>query len=298
MKSFLGLMGVAAVVGSFGCGTTINVMGDDGDGSGGAGGSTVVVGPGPGPSTSTGVIPNPPECPAYAPNMYDSCDFLAVDCTYTEERGCTVSYTCVPFEDCPGGDVGVSGTGGYYDGGYGGYGDCYQYAQWYAESASCQPAAVDCYNAVAGDTCAMPGDYCSGGYDECGGLEKWCGEDHTWEVNEWYDECCYDDCCYDECCYDEGYYCPEVVPQYGEYCDPCYNSDYCSYEVEDPYCGAVYADAYCNAATYTWEVYTEGCVGTGGSGGGWEGTGGGWEGEGGGWNVATAAVGQGGWLPD
>ncbi len=264
MKSFLGLVGVAVVIGSIGCGTTVNVIGGDdgsgGQGEGGAGSGEGAQGPGPS-STSSGPQPPPPNpegCPASSPEYYGECPTSDLACAYLEEAGCTVSYTCVYTQDCYEG-TSVSGTGGY-DGGYGGYGDCYAYNYWQPTTASCAPSEVECGAAQNGDVCALPGEYCSGG-GECSYEDKWCGEDHRWVVSSYDDDCCYDDCCYDDC-YCEPYYCPEYLPQPGEYCDPCYDSDSCSYEIPDEYCGYVYASATCNPSTYTWDVYTEGCTGT------------------------------------
>ncbi len=269
MRSFLGLVALV-MVGSVGCGTTVYVGNDD-DGAGGQGeGGNGEGAQGPTTSsTSTGTIPpvNPPDCPAGAPDFYGECALEDLVCGYLEEAGCTVSYTCVVTEECYEGTT-VSGTGGYDggdDGGYGGYGGCYRTSYWVPTEATCAPAAVDCMDAVEGDVCALPGEYCGGEAGECEYEDKSCGTDHRWVVSSYYDECCGDDCCYDECCDGEcecsPYYCPEQAPQQGEYCDPCWDSESCSYPFETE-CGTLYTYARCNPDIYSWELSGEDCTGT------------------------------------
>jgi hypothetical protein len=260
MRSFSMLLGVMAMV-SFGCGTTVTYLGGDDDdgeggggvgGAGGTGGSTSIVGPGPATgtvtSTGTGPVPptNPPECPLTPPVGYIPCDQEDLQCGYLENEGCIVDYLCVVEDGCYG------GTGGY-DGGYGGYGGCDPYSYWVPTDATCSPSAVPCASAQQGDVCALPGDWCEGDYTECGYTDKYCGEDHRWDVEEWDDECCYDECCYGECECDP-YYCPPELPIPGDFCDPCFDSEYCSYEIPNDCGGSTYAYASCNWETYSWDV--------------------------------------------
>jgi hypothetical protein len=267
MKTVLGL-GAVVLASSLGCGTTVYVGSDDDDGSGGTGsgtgGSSSQYIDGPGPTTtvgttSTGVIENPPGCPGAAPSPWGECPTDQLSCTYAEEQGCTVAYTCFLVEECYEGSTGT-GTGGWDDGG------CYPYSYWQPMEASCSPAAVDCASAQAGDVCALPGDGCEGNYGECSYEYKYCGEDHLWYIETYYDECCYDDCCYDDC-YCEPYYCPETLPEAGQFCDACYDAEYCSYTVETE-CGLVEVVAGCDPYEYTWWTSGEGCGGGGGAGGG------------------------------
>jgi len=274
MRSLTSLVGVLVTVASVGCGGTVNIGdGDDassGEGGSGGGGPIGFGGNGPGPvgptSSSTGtVLPtNPANCPAVSPTLYDeSCPQDGLACSYLEEAGCTVSYACTWAEDCYGGGYGGSDYGdddGGTSGGYSSGSGCYEYTYWSVTNASCNPAAVDCNSAVAGDVCATPGEYCSGDSYECSYEDKYCGDDHRWNVDTWEDECCYDECCYGQCeC--QPYSCPSELPSAGDYCDPCWDSEYCSYEIQSE-CGIVPAYAECDPDQYAWRVEVDTCDGT------------------------------------
>jgi hypothetical protein len=270
MTSWMGLI----AVGVLGCGSVVTVF----EGGGGQGGDTPVP-------------PNPPQCPATAPQSYDTCGQPDASCTYTEEAGCSVTYVCVVEQNCydgggvgggwdgTGGDAGSYGTtsgggfgaggygsGGYYDddGGYGAYGG-YGYGGYgyggYAgggceEYAVWIPTSASCPNAVDCEV-ASDGDICAlpGDYcglgDECSYTDKWCGDDHRWTVSYWEDDCCFDEC------YCDPYYCPSTPPATGDYCDPCYDAEGCFYETASP-CGPLTTHASCGP-DYSWAVEQEAC---------------------------------------
>lgn len=114
---------------------------------------------------------------------------------------------------------------------------------WRIHDSAC---AGSCPGGSQGDACLEVGDFC--GFGEGCSYEEWeCLADHTWNV-VYYDEG--GDCCYGECeCYP---YCPDVAPEEGAYCDPCWDGPFCTFGVTTA-CGEQSVSMECGA-DFTWHV--------------------------------------------
>lgn len=139
-----------------------------------------------------------------------TCSDEGLTCTY-EAAGCDLVYAC--------------------DG-----------QSWGTPTSACD---TPCMGGSPDSACVQVGETC--GFGEGCYYEEWnCQADHTWDV--WYDDGGVD-CCYGECeC--NPYYCPDVLPEEGAYCDPCWEGAYCEYRVFTA-CGDQAIALSC-APDYTW----------------------------------------------
>lgn len=114
--------------------------------------------------------------------------------------------------------------------------------EWSSPESSC---TEECGAGTYGSPCLELDDSCTLG-SECGGSYWYCTAEHTWSESIYDDPCCYEEC---QC---DPYYCPPSPPAEGDYCDPCYDSYDCGYELFTT-CGPKLISASCGD-DYAWHV--------------------------------------------
>jgi hypothetical protein len=232
-------LGAVATLTTAACGSSVTF--DEGEGGSGSIGNG---GTGSTPDCSIKSSCNPPACPIAPPLAWDTCPVEGLECFY-QDGACEIGFVCEGMQSC------WDGAGNAGPGSSGSGGDCEILLQWQHGDATCTQPPVACSEAQDGDPCAFVGESCGEGYD-CGWTDKYCQEDHTWSVSEYFDDC--------SC---EPYYCPPTLPESGQLCDPCYDSSYCEYVVDSP-CGPLIHFAGCDELDWTWYGEGEECLGGGG----------------------------------
>jgi hypothetical protein len=132
---------------------------------------------------------NDPACPETTPRAGSDCDTAAKSCTY-QDGPCELTFACNSDH------------------------------QMTLKTSTCMPAAVDCWAAADGDTCALPGDSCGEQEDPCSsGFQNTCGDDHRWKTGG---------NSVAECCATRTT-CPTTQPNDTEACNSCGGVVPCSF---------------------------------------------------------------------